>query len=125
MVILQCLVFDWILVNVFKVDVEHYWPLNADVTVYGSFTVPSDGRVGVNKGGGELERPFEVSAQGTDSSSVRVSQKESTTTEQMLEFGVTDDSGQFEETASISVGKILMRKSHAWRAYSHAVLNVW
>ena len=52
MVILQCLVFDWILVNVFKVDVEHYWPLNADVTVYGSFTVTSDGRVGVNKGGG-------------------------------------------------------------------------
>ena len=44
MVILQCLVFDWILVNVFKVDVEHYWPLNADVTVYGSFTVTSDGR---------------------------------------------------------------------------------
>ena len=86
MVILQCLVFDWILVNVFKVDVEHYWPLNADVTVYGSFTVTSDGRVGV-KGGGELERPSKYQHRARTHHPC-ASVKESTTTEQMLEFGL-------------------------------------
>ena len=108
MIILQCIVFDWILVNVFKVKVDHYFPLNADVTVYGAFTVTSDGRVGVNKEK-KLERPLEVTAHPGDASSVRVSQGETVTTEQFLEFGTTDNSGSFEESASISVGKLHAR----------------
>lgn len=105
MIILQCIVFDWILVNVFKVKVDHYFPLNADVTVYGAFTVTSDGRVGVNKEK-KLERPLEITAHPGDASSVRVSQGETVTTGQFLEFGTTDNSGSFEESASISVGKL-------------------
>ena len=114
---LNCLVFDWILVNIFKVKVDHYFPLNSDVTVHGVFTVTSNGRIGVNKQS-KLRRPLEISAHQGDASSLRISQRDSDVSEQLIEFGGNNANGDFEEAAAVTVGKQFYIGSVVFDLYS-------